>query len=86
MFPILIDILAWLDYVFLSGDSLVSALLEQWFYYIVYYKKWEKKTFQIRNVQYIFVFDSLLLLPFILFEEESVYIRGVSKACLSNHR
>jgi hypothetical protein len=28
-----IDILAWLVYVFLSGYSSVSALLEQWFYY-----------------------------------------------------
>jgi hypothetical protein len=33
MYSILIDILAWLVYVFLSGYSSVSALLEQWFYY-----------------------------------------------------
>ena len=44
----------------------------------------------INNTFFVFekfpVFTSLYLLPFILFEGESVYIRGVPNVCLSKHR
>ena len=48
---------------------------------------WGTKKNQDKNEQYIFVFEKFpVITSLILFEGESVYIRGVLKACLSKHR
>jgi hypothetical protein len=53
MYPILIDILAWLAYVLLSGYSSVSALFEQWFYYYdLKYSHYYLFTLSILNIDY----------------------------------
>ena len=41
---------------------------------------------RVHNYAFLSLKNSLYLHPFILFEGEGVYIRGVPNACLSKHR